>query len=100
MVYGKYASGTAGSEIGVAVGKTGVDVAVEVGVDTGVFGAGWNGVRVGSTSNAGWLCGLQATTITSRQKTSSFFLRIDSTMLINDSRWILYRVDSHRLTAI
>jgi len=54
MVYGKYASGTAGSEIGVTVVvDVGVDVEAGVGVSTGVFGAGWNGVRVGSTSTTG-----------------------------------------------
>ena len=55
----------------------GVDVGVAVGKDVGVFWAGWNGVRVGSTSNTDWFFGAQAATITIRQKDNNFFLYID-----------------------
>ncbi len=79
MVYGKYASGTAGSKTGVTVGKTGVDV--EGGASTVVVGASWNGVGVGSTPDTNWLCDVQATTVKRKQEMSSFFPSIDSTIL-------------------
>jgi len=103
MVYGKYFSGTAGSVVGVGVGGTGVGVMVgvtgvdvEVGAGTGVLVAGWSGVRVGSISTAGWLCGVQAATVTIKEKNSSVILRMGSIISINGSRRLLYRFGLYR----
>lgn len=81
MVYGKYCSGMSGSGMAVAVGGTGVGVivSVAVGKKVGVLSAGWEGMRVGSISIAGWFRGVQATMMITRQKDSSFFLYMDST---------------------
>ena len=66
-----------------AVGGTGVgvDVGVAVGGDVGVFWTGWKGVRVGSISIAGWVRGVQAAMLITRQRYRNFFLDIDSKSL-------------------
>ena len=71
----------AGSGIAVAVGGTGigVDVGVAVGGDVGVFWTGWKGVRVGSISIAGWVRGVQAAMIITKQRYRNFFLNMDYT---------------------
>ena len=66
-----------------AVAGIGVEVGTGVSVDSnvGVFWTGWKGMRVGFASITGWVRGVQAAIVITRQRYRNFFLDIDSKSL-------------------